>query len=313
VAIAAGLGATGGVRAPLDAVRRLVWGYELWAAFAVSALATGGSLYFSDIAHYVPCELCWYQRICMYPLSILTLLAALANDHRIARYLLPLPLAGGGVSTYHVLVEQGVVKETQACRISAPGGCVTRWIEELGYVTIPVLALTAFVLVACLLLLAAAGADQPLPDVEGAPPVRTEPPVAAVHGRPGGAIVLGGLAAALLAAGAIGWAIGHSQGDGDGGTATTATTTATATATTPVGSASAGRAVFVSTGCTACHAVAAVGSTSDLGPRLDGIGLDAGTIAAVVASGRGAMPSYEDRLSSEEIRDVAAFVAAQSP
>src|SRR5947207_1902461 len=72
---------------PLQAMRRALWGYELWAAFLVAAVATGGSLFFSEIAGFVPCELCWFQRICMYPLSIVTLLAALRNDFRVARYL----------------------------------------------------------------------------------------------------------------------------------------------------------------------------------------------------------------------------------
>src|SRR5207244_5108063 len=102
-----GLLALAGVRGPLRALRNVLWGYELWAAFVVSAIATGGSLFFSEIAHFVPCELCWFQRICMYPLSIITLLAALAGDHRIARYLLPLPIVGAGVSVYHLLVANG--------------------------------------------------------------------------------------------------------------------------------------------------------------------------------------------------------------
>src|SRR5207253_2210523 len=108
-----------GLRRPLVAVRGAISGYELWLAFLVAATATGGSLFFSEIAHFVPCELCWFQRVCMYPLSILTLLAALANDHRVARYLLPLPLVGSGIAVYHLLVEHGVVSETRACRISA--------------------------------------------------------------------------------------------------------------------------------------------------------------------------------------------------
>jgi disulfide bond formation protein DsbB len=144
-----------GLRRPLEAIRSALWGYELWLAFVVAAVATGGSLFFSEIAHFVPCELCWFQRICMYPLSIVTLLAALANDHRVARYLLPLPVVGAGVSVYHLLVENGVVKQTQACLLSAPGGCAVKWINEFGYMTIPTLALTAFVLLAELLLLAA--------------------------------------------------------------------------------------------------------------------------------------------------------------
>src|SRR2546421_436431 len=88
----------GGARGPLNGIRRLLWGYELWAAFVVAAIATGGSLFFSQIANFPPCELCWFQRICMYPLSILTLLMALASDNRAARYLFPLPIVGAGVS-----------------------------------------------------------------------------------------------------------------------------------------------------------------------------------------------------------------------
>jgi len=150
-----GLLALVGVRGPLNALRSGVEGYELWLAFVVASIATGGSLFFSEIAHFVPCELCWYQRICMYPLTITTLLAALFDDPRAARYLLPLPVVGAGVSVYHLLVENGVVGESLTCRISAPGGCTVKWINEFGYVTIPTLALTAFALVFACLLLAA--------------------------------------------------------------------------------------------------------------------------------------------------------------
>jgi disulfide bond formation protein DsbB len=151
------LAAAAGARRPLHAVRNALWGYELWAAFIVSAVATGGSLFFSEIAHFIPCELCWFQRICMYPLSIVTLLAALAGEHRIARYLLPLPLVGAGVAVYHLLVENGVVEQAKACLASAPGGCATKWINEFGYMTIPTLALTGFVLLIAFLWLSATG------------------------------------------------------------------------------------------------------------------------------------------------------------
>jgi len=153
-----------GIREPLDAVRSAIWGYELWAAFVVSSIATGGSLFFSEIAGFVPCELCWYQRICMYPLSIITLLAAIRGEFGIARYLLPLPLVGACVSIYHLLIENGVVGQSSQCLISAPGGCATKWIDKFGYVTIPTLALTAFVLLIELLGLATSGdGDRHLP------------------------------------------------------------------------------------------------------------------------------------------------------
>jgi disulfide bond formation protein DsbB len=144
-----------GIRAPLTWLRSAVWGYELWLVFVVTAVATAGSLFFSEVRHFVPCELCWYQRICMYPMSLITLFAALMNDHRVARYLLPFPVIGAGISTYHLLIENGVIKQTQACVVSAPGGCATKWINEFGYMTIPTLTLTGFALAFAFLLLAA--------------------------------------------------------------------------------------------------------------------------------------------------------------
>jgi disulfide bond formation protein DsbB len=163
-----------GVWGPLAVLRRWLWGYELWAAFVVASIATGGSLFLSDIARFVPCELCWFQRICMYPLSLVTLIAAIRNDHRVASYLLPFPVAGTAVSIYHLLIENEVVGQSTVCQLSAPGGCATKWIEEFGYVTIPTLAITAFLLLAALLALAVSGSgidqvDHPKPE-EGARP-----------------------------------------------------------------------------------------------------------------------------------------------
>jgi disulfide bond formation protein DsbB len=157
--ILTGVGAAAGVRGPLRALRSALWGYELWAAFVVAAIGTGGSLFFSEIAHFFPCELCWYQRICMYPLSITTLLVAIFGDHRAARYLLPLPVVGAGVSIYHILIENRVIAEPHQCLASAAGGCATKWINEFGYITIPTLALTGFALLTGFLALAAAGGE----------------------------------------------------------------------------------------------------------------------------------------------------------
>jgi len=154
-----GLLALLGVRAPLRGLRAALWGYELWAAFIVAAIGTGGSLFFSEIAGFVPCDLCWYQRICMYPLSILTLFAAAHGDYRFARYLLPLPIAGACVSVYHILVENQVVSEPSACKIGG-AGCAVKWINEFGYVTIPTIALSGFLLLIGFLSLAAAGGTE---------------------------------------------------------------------------------------------------------------------------------------------------------
>jgi disulfide bond formation protein DsbB len=141
-----------------DRLRALLWGYELWAAFVVAAVATGGSLFLSQVAGFVPCELCWFQRICMYPLSILTLFLAWHGDNRTTRYLLPFPVIGGCVSIYHILVENHVVATPAACQVGA--GCTVKWIDYFGYMTIPTLALTGFVLLTIFLGLAAAEPEE---------------------------------------------------------------------------------------------------------------------------------------------------------
>ena len=140
-----------------ERVRQWLWGYELWAAFVVAAIATGGSLFLSDVAGFIPCEMCWYQRICMYPLSLLTLFAAVHGDYRFARYLLPFPVIGACVSVYHLLIENHVVAVPAQCAVGA--GCAVKWINYFGYMTIPTLALTAFVLLIGFLALAASSPD----------------------------------------------------------------------------------------------------------------------------------------------------------
>ncbi|HEV8097609.1 MAG TPA: disulfide bond formation protein B [Gaiellaceae bacterium] len=159
--IVVGVLALVGIRGPLDAIRNLLWGYELWGAFVVAAIATGGSLFYSQVAGFIPCEFCWFQRMMMYPLSILTLLIAVRGDNRAARYLIPLPVVGAGTSIYHMLLEHHVIKEPGACTLTG-GGCTANWIalHSFGYLTIPTLALTAFLLLIGFLVLASTGESE---------------------------------------------------------------------------------------------------------------------------------------------------------
>ncbi len=155
--------ALAGVRGPLDTLRRWLWGYELWAGFLVASIATAGSLYYSQVMHYVPCDLCWYQRICMYPLSAGLLLLAIWGDNRAARYVLALPVVGAGVSIYHMLVQYHAIAEPGVCTAFGRGGCSFNWIgtpvldASLGYLAIPTLALTGFLLLIGFLVLAGTG------------------------------------------------------------------------------------------------------------------------------------------------------------
>lgn len=78
----------------------------LYLAWLVSLVATFGSLYFSEIRQFVPCELCWYQRIVMYPFCVVLGIAAYRGDFNIKRYVLPLSIIGGIISLYHYLVQK---------------------------------------------------------------------------------------------------------------------------------------------------------------------------------------------------------------
>ena len=134
-------------------IRTTLLGSELWMAWVVALVATLGSLWYSEIADFVPCRLCWMQRIAMYPMAAILLVAAIRRDVRGGvLYAAVFPLAGSIVAAYHLYIEANPDKESAACKVSAP--CSTKWIDEFGYVTIPMLALTAFLTIAALLLFA---------------------------------------------------------------------------------------------------------------------------------------------------------------
>jgi disulfide bond formation protein DsbB len=131
-------------------LRDSLLGGEIWMAFAVAAIATLGSLFFSEISQFIPCRLCWFQRIGMYPLAVILLIAAIRRDTRGgALYGLPLAAFGAIVAIYHIYIENHPEAETAGCKIGAP--CATKWIDKFGYITIPTLALTAFLAIIVLL------------------------------------------------------------------------------------------------------------------------------------------------------------------
>ena len=119
---------------------------ELAAMIAIGA--TLGSLYFSEIRNFVPCEYCWYQRIAMYPLALVLLIATIRRDKNIIPYALTLSLVGFGISAYHYQL-QLFPEQSTSCGLDA--SCTYRWIEVFGFVTIPFLALTSFAFISMLL------------------------------------------------------------------------------------------------------------------------------------------------------------------
>ena len=124
----------------------------LLGAAIMGILTMLGSLYMSEVAHFEPCRLCWYQRIAAYPLGLLLLMAFLRRDHGIRPYIWLLTGIGISISTYHVLIERFPSLETGACEVSNP--CSIKWVEKFGFVTLPVMAWLAFASIAAVTWLA---------------------------------------------------------------------------------------------------------------------------------------------------------------
>jgi disulfide bond formation protein DsbB len=131
-------------------VRGTVAPDALWLAFLVALVATLGSLYLSEVANFVPCKLCWYQRIAMYPLAPVLGVAAWRRDRSVVPYVAMLAALGGTVSAYHVVLERFPNLESGICDPSNP--CTLIWVQRFGYLTIPAMALSAFALIAVLVL-----------------------------------------------------------------------------------------------------------------------------------------------------------------
>jgi disulfide bond formation protein DsbB len=104
-----------------------------------------GSLYYSEVVGFVPCTLCWYQRILMYPLSLIIVVGIVKRDEYLPDYVLPFSIIGMLVSGYHYLGQLGVFGHPPACSAGIP--CDLRWVNYLGFISIPLMALTAFVLI----------------------------------------------------------------------------------------------------------------------------------------------------------------------
>jgi disulfide bond formation protein DsbB len=119
-------------------------------AFIISLVSTLGSLFFSEIMHFIPCSLCWYQRIFMYPLVLIFLINLLFPDDKLFKYAILLVIFGWLISIYHNLLMFGIIPENLSpCVQGVP--CSTDYINWLGFITIPLLSFFAYTAILILL------------------------------------------------------------------------------------------------------------------------------------------------------------------
>ena len=118
----------------------------VYVAWVQALVATLGSLFFSEVLHLLPCLLCWYQRILMYPLVGILTVGILLRDTRVRWYVLPLSGLGLAIALYHNLLYYGILPEG-IVQCTTGVSCTQRQLEWLGFITIPLLSLTAFTII----------------------------------------------------------------------------------------------------------------------------------------------------------------------
>lgn len=115
----------------------------LFLSWVISMIATVGSLFFSEVMLLPPCILCWYQRICMYPLIVIFLMGLFPYDRSALRFSVPLITIGSLISIYHNLLYYKILPESASPCVQGIS-CTTVQLEWLGFITIPLLSLIAF-------------------------------------------------------------------------------------------------------------------------------------------------------------------------
>lgn len=116
----------------------------------IALTATLGSLFYSDIAGYTPCKLCWYQRILMYPQVLLVGIALFLKDKKVVFYTLGLSLVGAVIAAYHYAIQLGLSPLTPCSSVGYSVSCAEKFVMQFGYITIPMMSFSAFVLIAVL-------------------------------------------------------------------------------------------------------------------------------------------------------------------
>jgi disulfide bond formation protein DsbB len=120
-------------------------------AFTVSLTAMFGSLFYSEVAKYQPCILCWYQRIFMYPQTLLIAMGILKKDRNAADYAIGLSAVGAVIAAYHYFEQIAGTGILPCTAVGYSVSCTKRFALEYGYITIPMMSLTAFVAIILLM------------------------------------------------------------------------------------------------------------------------------------------------------------------
>ncbi|MFL2673589.1 MAG: disulfide oxidoreductase [Dehalococcoidia bacterium] len=130
---------------------KLIYDNSVVFSWAIATLATFGSLFYSEVSGFIPCTFCWYERIAMYPLVLILGIGIIKKNHEVWIYAFPFSLIGLLVSIYHYQLQMFPDQSSISC--STDVSCSGSWILEFGFVTMPFMALSTFLLISVLLLI----------------------------------------------------------------------------------------------------------------------------------------------------------------
>ncbi len=131
---------------------RLSSWWLLFVGWIIATIATLGSLFFSEVLGYPPCVLCWYQRICMYPLCFIFMIGMFPLNKTVTRYAFPLSITGWLISFYHNLLYYKILPESSGPCVKGIS-CTTVFFNWFGFITIPLLSMISFSLILILIYL----------------------------------------------------------------------------------------------------------------------------------------------------------------
>lgn len=116
-----------------------------WLLFvnAISLVGIVGSLYFSEVEKIAPCNFCWYQRIFLYPIFLITSVAIIKKQKDFFPFVIVLSVPGMFFSMYQYLMQKtDIIVQSGTCSVVNP--CSQVHINWLGFITFPLLSFIAF-------------------------------------------------------------------------------------------------------------------------------------------------------------------------
>jgi disulfide bond formation protein DsbB len=131
-------------------LKKFVVNYSANITFMQALVATLGSLYFSQVMELTPCTLCWYQRILMYPIVLLSATGIILKDKNLSIYTLVLSIPGALIALYHYILQLTGYDQLGFATCSVATPCTNIEISFLGFITIPLMSFVAFTIITVL-------------------------------------------------------------------------------------------------------------------------------------------------------------------